>query len=109
MSSRLWSESMVLRKELCRRYSTRRLRLRIRSSTYRASLSDSDQEITDSTASRDLSRLVDVGLLKPVGEKRGRYYVAAKPLKALETAVIAARGPKDDSDPFAGADVRGPK
>jgi Fic family protein len=77
------------------------LRLRVRSSTYRAALLEAEQEITDSTASRDLSRLVDSGLLTAVGEKRGRYYVAGEFLRSLQAAVVAARGPKDTSDPFA--------
>lgn len=42
-----------------------------------------ENEISDVVASRDLKRLCDLGLLMPVGEKRGRYYVAAKPLKAV--------------------------
>ena len=42
-----------------------------------------ENEISDVVASRDLKRLCDLGLLMPVGEKRGRYYVAAKPLKAI--------------------------
>ena len=42
-----------------------------------------ENEISDVVASRDLKRLCDLGLLMPVGEKRGRYYVAAKVLKAI--------------------------
>lgn len=42
-----------------------------------------ENEISDVVASRDLKRLSDLGLLMPVGEKRGRYYVAAKPLQAI--------------------------
>jgi hypothetical protein len=30
-----------------------------------------------------LKRLSELGLIMPVGEKRGRYYVAAKPLQAI--------------------------
>jgi Fic family protein len=40
-------------------------------------------EISDVVASRDLKKMSDLGLLMPVGEKRGRYYVAAKPLKDI--------------------------
>jgi Fic family protein len=39
-----------------------------------------ENEISDVVASRDLKRLCDVGLLRPMGEKRGRYYVAGEPL-----------------------------
>ena len=42
-----------------------------------------EHEISDVVASRDLRRLSDAGLLEPVGEKRGRYYVAGKPLVAI--------------------------
>ena len=33
-----------------------------------------ENEISDVVASRDLKRMCDIGLLMPVGEKRGRYY-----------------------------------
>jgi len=39
-----------------------------------------ENEISDVVASRDLKDMCDIGLLAPVGEKRGRFYVAAKPL-----------------------------
>lgn len=39
--------------------------------------------ISEVVASRDLRQLCDVGLLEPVGEKRGRYYVAREPIKGL--------------------------
>ena len=35
-----------------------------------------ENNISDVVASRDLKKLCDLGFLKPVGEKRGRYYVA---------------------------------
>jgi Fic family protein len=40
-------------------------------------------EISDVVASRDLKRLCDLGLLVPVGERRGRFYVAADALKEI--------------------------
>lgn len=42
-----------------------------------------ENDISDVVASRDLKRLSDLGYLMPVGEKRGRYYVAAQPLKDI--------------------------
>jgi Fic family protein len=48
---------------------------KIRNHRYR-----SENEISDVVASRDLKRLCDAGLLTPVGEKRGRYYMADKRL-----------------------------
>lgn len=40
-------------------------------------------EISEVVASRDLKRLTDLGLLKAVGEKRGRFYLAGQPLKDI--------------------------
>jgi Fic family protein len=42
-----------------------------------------ENEISDVVASRDLKHMCEIGLLKPVGEKRGRYYIAAEPLKKI--------------------------
>lgn len=39
--------------------------------------------ISDVVANRDLKRLSDLGILTPVGEKRGRYYVATAVLKEI--------------------------
>lgn len=39
-----------------------------------------ENEISDVVASRDLKKLCDLGWLKPIGEKRGRYYVAEQKL-----------------------------
>jgi Fic family protein len=47
----------------------------VRNNRYRT-----DHEISDVVASRDLKRLCEVGLLEPVGEKRGRHYLAGQPL-----------------------------
>jgi len=54
---------------------------RIRNNRYRA-----DSGISDVVASRDLKRLCEMGLLSPVGEKRGRYYLAADRLKQIRAA-----------------------
>jgi Fic family protein len=56
-----------------------------------------ENEISDVVASRDLKKLTDVGFLEPVGEKRGRYYVAGKPLKDL---VFKNRERRQVSDPY---------
>ena len=71
---------------------------RVRRATYRAVDKD---EITEQTASRDLHHLVEVGLLVPQGEKRGRFYLAGAELKAIRKAIVDARDPRDNSDPFA--------
>ena len=72
---------------------------RVRNAMYRAIDKD---EITEQTASRDLRELVDAGLLMPQGERRGRYYLASDVIKAARKAIVDARDPRDDSDPFAG-------
>ena len=77
------------------------LALRVRNSTYRATLREADEEITEQTASRDLKQLVDLGLLTAEGERRGRYYVAGESLAKLRRAILADRDPRDDTDPFA--------
>ncbi len=71
--------------------------LRVRNSTYRAI----SEELSDEAASRDLRRLVDVKLLAPHGEKRGRVYLAAPRLSAVRDRIIAARDPSEIADPFA--------
>jgi len=77
------------------------LGLRVRNGTYRAGLRDAGEEITEQTASRDLRQLVAAGLLVSHGEKRGRHYVAGPVLRDLRGAVVAARDPRDETDPFA--------
>ncbi len=53
---------------------------RVRNNRYRQ-----ENEISDVVASRDFKRLCEVGLLVPVGEKRGRYYKASDTLKGMRT------------------------
>jgi len=52
--------------------------MRIRAGRYRE-----DNEISDVVASRDLRRMVDLGLLVPHGEKRGRFYTGSKQLRDI--------------------------
>lgn len=49
----------------------------------RAGQYQKDNSVSDVVASRDLRRLCDAGLLEPIGEKRGRYYIAAQPLQNI--------------------------
>jgi Fic family protein len=44
-----------------------------------------DAEVTELTASRDLKRLSDAGLIIPVGEKRGRTYTASDAIKTIRS------------------------
>lgn len=68
---------------------------RIRRSTYikRA-------EVEDRTASRDLKAFVDLGLLTPVGETRGRHYVAGPGLEPVLDARRKARTRLTDPYPW---------
>lgn len=59
--------------------------------------------ISDYTAGRDLKAGVDVGLLTPVGERRGRFYVAADALRAIRQSAKGSRRPLDD--PFASSEA----
>jgi hypothetical protein len=76
--------------------------LRVRNATYRAYFEDSPEEITEATASRDLQKLVQADLLAPMGERRGRHYVARPALTSIRQAVLRSRTPRDDTDPFSG-------
>jgi len=57
-------------------------------------------EISDLTASRDLRAMVEAGLLTPVGERRGRYYLASKQVEHLRRKIRSERPPKAEGDPF---------
>jgi Fic family protein len=76
---------------------------RVRNSTYRAAAID---EMSERVASRDLKQLVEAGLLEPQGEKRHRFYVGTPVLRAMRQAIIDARDPVDESDPFATDPIR---
>lgn len=77
------------------------MRMRVRNATYRAAFKDMGEDVSEGMASRDLRQLVDAGLLASHGERRGRFYQAAEPLKAARRAVIEARDPSLFADPFA--------
>lgn len=55
---------------------------KIRNSRYRQ-----ENNVSDVVASRDLKKLCDSGLLEPVGDKRGRYYIASDFLKDIRRRV----------------------
>jgi Fic family protein len=75
---------------------------RVRNATYRASLGDAlEGEITEPTASKDLQRLVEAGLLVPHGEKRARFYTASDRVMHIRRLLYAERRRRDDADPFA--------
>ena len=57
-------------------------------------------DVSDRVATSDLQRLTETGWLIPIGERRGRYYVASERLSALRENTRLARGPI--FDPFGG-------
>jgi Fic family protein len=60
---------------------------KVRNNRYRE-----EANISDVVASRDLKRLSDANLIVPIGEKRGRYYIASASLKELlERAIDRTR------------------
>lgn len=105
-SERLWLdlERLVKKKGLPERALTvlwdAAMGYRVRNVTYRATAEEMGDDMTEQVASRDLRQLVDTGLLAARGEKRGRYYVATEELRKIRRAIIDARDPRDDADPF---------
>ncbi|WP_083672362.1 Fic family protein [Micromonospora sp. CB01531] len=60
-------------------------------------------EVEDRTATRDLVRLVDHGLLEARGERRGRHYVAGAALDQVRRRIREQRRPIED--PYLGMPV----
>jgi len=75
--------------------------LRVQRATYVRRLG-----LEERTATRDLSRLVDTGLLRAVGQTRGRYYLAGDALSALYGQLRSARPPVEEPYPTLMAEVR---
>ena len=75
--------------------------LRIRRGSYLSSAEAvAGDEISKQTASRDLTVMVDLGLLEPIGERRNRYYLAGEEARRLRDAIRAQRPPEAADDPF---------
>lgn len=72
--------------------------LRARNGTYRDWVGG---EITNATATRDLTAAADAGLITSHGERRGRFYTASEQLQAIARELRARRPPEDGADPFA--------
>lgn len=89
--AKLWSEieTEVARRRLPERADAAlvnaALGFRLRNSTYR-----NDVQVTEDVAGRDLKALVQAGMLQPIGENRGRTYVASESLKRLGDQVRAS-------------------
>lgn len=69
------------------------LGMKVRNSSYRASLRMWDEEISHQVATDDLRAMVDAGLLLRLGAKRGTFYTAADPLKRIWEEVRKNRTP----------------
>lgn len=77
------------------------LGLRVRNASYRSlTETTSGETISELSASRDLRAMVDATVLVPVGEGRGRYYLASSEVRALHEQIRASRPPRDHYDPF---------
>ena len=75
--------------------------LRLRRGTYKSTVEGAaGEEISDLTASRDLKAMVNRTLLEPIGERRGRYYVASIELKRLSREIRSERPEYPEVDPF---------
>jgi len=75
--------------------------LKVRNSSYRSTLRSYDEAISNQLASGDLRAMVQAGLLKRLGAKRGTFYQAADPLLEISTSVRRDRKTLDASSLFA--------
>ncbi|MBG6138750.1 Fic family protein [Longispora fulva] len=57
---------------------------------------EKDADVELGTANRDLRMLVEAGLLQPMGETKGRYYVATPELKNIRHSVVQERRRLED-------------
>jgi Fic family protein len=74
---------------------------RLRNATYRSAVRvTAGEEISELTASRDLKRMVDLGALVPVGERRGRHYVGDRRILDVRERIRAVRATGIEDDPF---------
>lgn len=77
------------------------LGFRLRNATYRSILdATAAEQISELTATRELKAMVDAGLLRAVGERRGRHYVAESLLTDIQGQIRQDRPPRDDYDPY---------
>jgi Fic family protein len=76
------------------------LGLRVRNATYRAGLKGWQEDISHASATADLAAMVKAGLLEKKGQKRGTYYVAARPLLDIRQKFMRGRQAIDTSSLF---------
>ena len=53
-------------------------------------------DVSERVATSELKNLVDAGLLRAIGDRRGRYYVASERLQDLNGRIQEAREPIPD-------------
>lgn len=75
--------------------------MRVRNASYRAALKMLDEEIANQGATDDLRAMVNAGLLERFGARRGTYYQAADPLRAIWKDVRKNRKPINARSLFA--------
>ncbi len=75
--------------------------MKVRNSSYRAALAMSDEQISNQLATDDLRAMVNAGLLRRFGARRGSYYEAADPLQSIWDEIRKRRVPIDPSSLFA--------
>jgi len=63
-------------------------------------------ELDERTATRDLVKLAELGLLEGRGERRGRHYIAGEPLRQIQEQLRADRRPLEDPYPTLTGEVR---
>jgi Fic family protein len=63
-------------------------------------------DLDERTATRDLVKAAEVGLLEARGERRGRHYVAGEPLRLIQEQIRAERGPLTDPYPTLIGEIR---
>lgn len=75
--------------------------LRVRRSTYLQNVEITwGERIPELAASRDLKAIVNAGLLNPVGDTRGRYYVGSDEIRAEWKRIKDSQPRSYDDDPF---------
>ena len=74
--------------------------LRVRNSSYRAVLEAWGEPISNQVATTDLRAMVQTGLLRQEGKKRGTFYVPGEPMIEMITRVRAGRRRIDSSSLF---------
>lgn len=63
-------------------------------------------DLDERTATRDLVKAAEAGLLEARGERRGRHYVAGEPLRLIQERIRSERSPLTDPYPTLISEIR---